>query len=145
MTVIGRILAIFFGLIVAALAGGLVLMLGAFLPESSDLLADMDQQGMLGPMIGIVGVVVWGVTLVPAVVVVIFLELLSVRSVVIYGLIGAGLAAMFLFGGGFLAVDDTAARALFTRANEVVIGAGVAAGFAYWLIAGRNAGRWRRL
>ena len=145
MTVIGRLLAIFFGLILAALAGSLVLMLGVLLPESADLLAELQQDGALGPLIGVVGVFVWGVTLVPAVLVIILFEAFSVRSVIIYGLAGAALAAAGLFGSGLIGAADAPIQAIFTRANEVVIASGIAAGFAYWLIAGRRAGRWRRV
>ena len=52
------------------------------------------------------------------------------------------LAVLSVFG--IEAVSQAAAiKATGTRDLQVIAAAGIAAGLAYWALAGRNAGRWR--
>jgi hypothetical protein len=70
-------------------------------------------------------------------------EAFAIRSILFYALGGA------LFGLGvylaFTQFDPTAMTfvGVDRRELEIMIGAGVIAGFVYWLIAGRRAGAWR--
>jgi hypothetical protein len=64
--------------------------------------------------------------------------------VLLYGMVGAAAALVCYhgFGHGAPALPD--APALFDRDSEIVAAAGIAAGLVYWMLAGRNAGEWRK-
>ena len=78
-----------------------------------------------------------------ALIVVLITEAFSIRSVLIYAVGGAIVgAACYL---GLVPFDTSTMRfeGIVRRHLEVMTGAGIVAGFIYWLIAGRNAGVWR--
>ncbi|HTK14096.1 MAG TPA: hypothetical protein VL402_09855 [Xanthobacteraceae bacterium] len=145
MTAIGRVFLIFFALIVAAGAAGLVIVLGTVLPDTTGLLADMQADGSFTALVGLFGFLVWGLSLVPALLMIVVLEAFAIRSILVYGILGGVLAMLFLYGSGFAQALTQPLDHMFTRANEVVLAAGIAGGMAYWLVAGRSAGRWRRV
>ena len=71
----------------------------------------------------------------------------KIRSLLVHLAAGAALAAARLLRQRRIAAsyEESIDRAPppVSRAAEIAAAAGVAFGFAYWLIAGRNAGRWR--
>jgi hypothetical protein len=65
----------------------------------------------------------------------------KLRSIVIYGVIGAALALAAVYGldfGGYI----TAPNSDMMHEREVFAAAGIAGGLVYWLFAGRRAGIW---
>ena len=69
-------------------------------------------------------------------------EGLALRSILVYGVIGAALALVMAYGldfAGYVVAPDSP----FAREREVLAAAGIAGGFVYWLFAGRNAGAWK--
>jgi zinc transporter ZupT len=85
-----------------------------------------------------------GLALLPALLVIVLAEAFAIRTVIYYALAGAAVAAfLYLSFRGFdtlaLRVNGFARREL-----EIMAAAGIFAGFVYWIIAGRNAGAWRR-
>jgi hypothetical protein len=144
MTAIGRVFLIFFGLILAAFAAGLVIVLGTLLPDATGLMADMQADGSFGVVIGLFGVFVWGISLVPALILIVVLEAFAIRSILVYGILGGLLAVLFLYGSGFTQALTGPLNDLFSHANEVALAAGIVGGMVYWLVAGRSAGRWSR-
>jgi hypothetical protein len=143
MTAVGRVFLIFFALIAAAFAAGLVIVLGTVLPDTTGLLSDMQADGSFTAIVGLFGVLVWGLSLVPALLMIVVLEAFAVRSILVYGTLGGVLAMLFLYGSGFAQALTQPLDRLFVHTNEVVLAAGIAGGMAYWLVAGRSAGRWR--
>jgi hypothetical protein len=76
--------------------------------------------------------------LLPAIVLIALTEGLRIRSSLFYAVSGGlGFVALY-YGLGLAERDVTLGRDL-----EIMAGAGIAAGFVYWLIAGRKAGCWR--
>lgn len=143
MTLLGRIVVILLALFVASFVAGLVVTAAVLLPEWSDLAVGAFEQGSLAVVATFGAIFISGFALLPALLVVVLAEGLSIRSALFYAAAGAvvGAAIHAGFGGWDLAMlrIDGAAR----RELEVMAGAGIAAGLIYWLIAGRNAGRWR--
>ncbi|MDU1692377.1 MAG: hypothetical protein E6848_22610 [Bradyrhizobium sp.] len=98
---------------------------------------------MGGFPVGFGFIFVSGFALIPAMLIALITEALSIRSVLAYA-IGGGLvgAACYL---GLIPFDPETFRfdSIDHRQFEILSGAGILGGLVYWLIAGRNAGRWR--
>jgi hypothetical protein len=67
-------------------------------------------------------------------------EALSIRAALFYAAVG-GLGLVGLYYG--LGLAELEPDLLIRRDLEIMAGAGIAAGFVYWIIAGRRAGAWR--
>ena len=135
MALIGRLVVIAFAFLVACFVAGLVVVTAILFPERSDLgIAPIDQSAFQ-IVIGFGFIFVSGFALIPAMLIALITEALSIRSVLAYA-IGGGLvgAACYL---GLIPFDPETFR------FEILSGAGILGGLVYWLIAGRNAGRWR--
>jgi hypothetical protein len=140
----GRIVVILFAFAMANVAAGAVLTFGYLLPGWTEL-ADTDAlvQGM-SVVTAFTAFIVAGTMLLPAMLVVMIAEGFRLRSLLFYGLVGgaAGLFAYYQLGLGSEPQPTDHGFAL-PREAEIVCAAGIAAGFVYWMLAGRNAGRWR--
>jgi hypothetical protein len=77
------------------------------------------------------------ITLLPAAVLALLAEFFGWRSLLLHGLLGAGLgaAAAAIWGSP---ADQQWGGVVLAGAAAGIVGAGV-----YWLVAGRNAGKWR--
>ena len=142
-----RIFVILFAFGMACIAAALVITLGILLPDWRDVATTAAEQGTLGIVVGLTSFVVSGFAMLPAMLIIVIAEGAAIRSVLFYATAGAALALFCYYGLGFgLALDDrlaTTGEGFFARAPELMAAAGIAAGFTYWLIAGRHAGRWR--
>ena len=85
--------------------------------------------------------------LLPLAVLIVLAEAFKVRSLVIHLVAGAAFLLLAYYGTGAITAsyEESIDRPPPPRSHvvEVAAAAGIAFGFAYWLIAGRNAGRWR--
>jgi hypothetical protein len=81
-----------------------------------------------------------GYALLPSILIVALAEGLRLRSALVYVLAGGVLALVLTFGSD-LGINVSN---IFVRDREIMVGAGILAGFIYWAIAGRNAGAWRK-
>ena len=113
-------------------------------PEFSNLdVAPLDLD-TLGIVLGFGFIFVSGFALLPAMIVVLLTEAFSIRGILAYAVGGA------ICGRGLLSRPDSVRpgtmhfEGIVRRHLEIMTGAGVVAGFVYWLIAGRNAGAWRK-
>ena len=89
-------------------------------------------------VVGFFGLVVSIKAGLPALALIALAEGFGIRSVLFYAVAGgAGLVALY-YGLGLAEHDVLVGRDL-----EIMAGAGIAAGFVYWAIAGRKAGCWR--
>jgi hypothetical protein len=143
MALVGRIFVILFACFVASFAAGLVVTLAVVLPDLSDLVLGPLEQGAFGLMVGFGVLFVSAYAFVPILLVIVAAEAFSIRSVLFYALAGALLGCVLYlnFGGwnwGAITVQGFARREI-----EIMAAAGIVAGFVYWAIAGRNAGKWR--
>jgi hypothetical protein len=143
MALLGRLIVIVFGIALAAAAAGAVVVLAIMFPEWSDLaLGPLDETGV-GLVLAFGLIFVSGFALVPALIVVVVTEALGIRKALAYAAGGALSRALCYLG---LVPFDPATLSfvgLIRRDLEVMTAAGIVAGVVYWLVAGRNAGRWR--
>jgi hypothetical protein len=137
VTLLSRVLVVLFAFLAAGLTAGIVITIGVLAREWDDLVAITDPQ-IAWWMAAVFTFMVSGAGLIPAFLLIVLAEGFRVRSVLLYAAAGGlGLVALY-YGLGF------AERALpVGREAEIMAGAGIAAGFVYWAIAGRNAGAWR--
>jgi hypothetical protein len=143
MALIGRLFVIAFAFCMACFVAGAIVVVAILFPEVSSIdVAGIDPNA-LNIILGFGFIFVSGFALLPAVAVVVLTEALNIRSVLAYAIGGAvvGLACYL----GLIPFDTDAMRfdGIVRRHLEVVTGAGIVGGLIYWLIAGRNAGRWR--
>ena len=142
MALIVRIFVILFGFLAASFAAGVVVIVAVLFPEWSDVNLELDDSTM--SIIAAFGFIfISGFALLPAMIVALVTEAFGIRALLFYVLGGALVGAMCYLS---LVPFDTITmsfQGIIRRELEVMTGAGVVAGFVYWLIAGRNAGAWR--
>ena len=88
---------------------------------------------------GLGALIIFVIGFLPTLLVIVITEGFALRSVVVYGVIGAALALAMAFGldfSGYRAAADID----IAREREVFAAAGIAGGMVYWLFAGRRAG-----
>jgi hypothetical protein len=149
MTALFRLVMMLVGYIWACVAASAVITLGTLAPDWNDLQAlgqSLGQSGdvptvVLWSTIGIGAAIIFAVGFFPTLLAIILAEGFKLRSIIVYGLIGAALALAAAYGfdfGGYV----TAPNAGMTHEREVFAAAGIAGGLVYWLFAGRRAGAW---
>lgn len=144
MSLIGRLFVIAFAFLLACFIAGAIVVVAILFPEISSIdVAGIDPEA-LNVILGFGFIFVSGFALIPAIAVVTITEAFDVRGVLAYAIGGAvvGLACYL----GLVPFDTEAMRfdGIVRRHLEVVTGAGIVGGLVYWLIAGRNAGRWKQ-
>ncbi|MGD9670906.1 MAG: hypothetical protein AB7U75_17995 [Hyphomicrobiaceae bacterium] len=138
--VVGRLILIPIAALIAGLIGGLVLVtlgLERITQATQGRWQDSDTIGGLYELLVQGHLLVSGLTLIPALAVVIIGEVARIRSMLYY-VLGGGLALVAVpllarYG------EADATSALPTAVWQVFATAGFAGGWTYWLIAGRNA------
>jgi hypothetical protein len=144
MSLIGHLFAIAFGFLFAGMVAGLIVAFAILFPEISALDTGMIDPNAINVLLGFGFIFVSGFALLPALIVVVITETFNIRSVLAYAFGGAvvGLACYL----GLIPFDPATMQfnGIVRRHLEVMTGAGIVAGLIYWLIAGRNAGRWRQ-
>ena len=138
-----RLFVIFFACIAASLAAGAVITFAVMFPAVSNLVLDGFERSVLGYLFAFGAIFISFFAFLPTLIVIAVGESLGIRTAIYYAVAGAAVAAFtYMSSTGWntlaLTVDGFARREL-----EVMTGAGIAAGFIYWTIAGRNAGVWR--
>lgn len=144
MALLGRIIVIFFAFCIACFTAGAVIVAAVIFPEWSDVRLGLDD-GTFAIITTIGFVFVSGFALLPALVAAVITEGFSIRSVLFYAASGAAVGAICYLGMANFDAATMTMHGLVRRELEVMSGAGVIAGLVYWLIAGRNAGKWREL
>ena len=148
MIVLGRIMMMFLGYVMACIAAALVLTLGSLGPDWSEVTAQFGPQppgvesAALWSVTAMAAIVIFVVGFLPVLLAIALAEGLALRSAVIYGVIGAALALAMAYGLDF-AGYITGPDAHLGHNTEVFAAAGIAGGLVYWLFAGRNAGAWK--
>jgi hypothetical protein len=149
MTALFRLVMMLVGYIWACVAASAVITLGTLAPNWNDLEEFSRSLGQTGDvptialwsMIGIGAAIIFAIGFFPTLLAIILAEGFKLRSIVVYGVIGAALALAAVYGldfGGYV----TAPNADMMHEREVFAAAGIAGGLVYWLFAGRRAGVW---
>ncbi len=137
MLVVGRIVMVFVAYGLACFAAAIVFTVGTLTPAWDDLASLGVQSVTLWSIVGVAAALIWGMALLPALLVIALAEGLALRSSVLYAVLGGALALALSFGldfAGHIGEPDLA------RQRELLAAAGIAGGLVYWLFAGRKAG-----
>ena len=144
MSFFGRIIVIIFGLLVAIIVAGITLAIGIVLPEWATMDSDPIERVIFFFAAFFATSYVGAVAIFPAALVIVILEAARMRSFLYYG-IGGALVALASYYGSDISVqlENTTDVTPVANTLQLAAAAGILGGLAYWLIAGRNAGRWR--
>ena len=144
MALIGRLFVILFALFAACFVAGMIVVVAVLFPDFSDLGAGPVDQGTLNILFGFGFIFVSGFALLPAAIVVLVTEAFYIRGVLSYA-VGGGLIGLACYLG-LVPFNTTTLHfeGIVRRHLEIMTGAGIVSGVIYWMIAGRNAGVWRK-
>ena len=146
MVILGRLIVILFGLFMATMASGIaaaVALLGAELHVIGN--GPIEHAFFWGTAALASGVTVM-VGFLPILIAVVLAEAYSIRSLLIHAAAGAAILLLGYYSAGFTRTYEESIDhppPPISRETEIAAAVGVVFGFTYWLIAGRNAGRWR--
>lgn len=144
MSLLGRIIVIIFGLLVAIVVAGITLAIGIVLPEWATMDSDPVERVIFFFAAFFATSYVGTVAIFPAAIVIVVLEAARMRNFLYYGIGGALVALASYYGSDIsLQLENTTDVTPVGNALQLAAAAGILGGLAYWLIAGRNAGRWR--
>lgn len=138
LILVGRVLVVIFAFLLACFAAAMVMTLGIFIAEWGGV-PTMDSYGAWGA-VGFFGFALSGFGMLPAFIVIVLAESFGIRSIFFYA--GMGALGLLALTYGFSTGDGTIGDRAVGRELEIMAAAGIVAGFVYWAIAGRNAGRW---
>jgi hypothetical protein len=143
MALLGRIIVVLFGFFAASFAAAAIVVGSVMFPQWSEIDLGLDESTR-SIVVGFGFLFISGFALLPAMIVALITEAFAIRGLLFYGLGGAVIGA-----GCYLSLvpfdpETLAFQGIVRRELEVMTGAGIVAGLVYWVIAGRNAGLWRR-
>jgi hypothetical protein len=146
MSLIGRIFVIIFAVILASVAAGIAIALG-FLGPQWHAGGDPAERVVFWGIAFIGSVFTGAVAFLPLAICIAIAETLKIRSLLTNTLAGTVLLLAGSYSSGLSRPSyeesiDSPPSAISHEA-EVAAASGAVFGFVYWLIAGRNAGRWR--
>jgi phosphotransferase system glucose/maltose/N-acetylglucosamine-specific IIC component len=144
MSLFGRIIVIFLALIVAIVAAGIVLTIGIVAPDWAGVDSDPFERVSFFIVSFFATSFVGAVAMLPALVVIIISEAARLRNFLYYG-VGGALVGLASYYGSDISVrlENTTDVVPVGNTLQLAAAAGIVGGVVYWLIAGRNAGRWR--
>jgi hypothetical protein len=144
MALIGRLFVILLGFVAACLVAGMIVVGAVLFPELSDLGNGPIDQGGLDIVLGFGFIFISGLALLPALIIAVIAEAFSIRSSLAYA-VGGGLVGLACYLGLVPFDPETMQfEGIVRRHLEIMTGAGIVAGLVYWMVAGRNAGAWRK-
>ena len=143
MTIVARIFLVIFAYFLACIAASAILTIGTLTPEWDDLVAAGFNSTTAWIVILVGASAIAAIAMVPSMLLIALTEGFGWRSILVYGVLGAGLALVLSYGldfAGYVGDPDS----FLVREREVLAASGIVGGFVYWLIAGRAAGSWQR-
>jgi hypothetical protein len=144
MSLLGRIIVIFFALIVAGMAAGVALAIGIVAPDWPTMDSDPVERVSFFILAFFATSFVGAVATLPALVLIVFAEAARMRSFLYYGVAGAAVGLASYFGSDVSSrLENTTDVTPVGHALQLAAAAGIIGGVVYWLIAGRRAGAWR--
>ena len=144
MALIGRVLVIFLAFLAACMASGMIVISALLFPEFAELGTGPVDEGALDVLLGFGFIIVSGLAMIPAALIAAITEAFYIRSVLVYA-IGGGLMGLACYLGLVPFNTETMRfEGIVQRHLEIMTGSGIVAGLVYWVIAGRNAGAWRK-
>lgn len=148
MSLIGRIFVITFAVILASMAAGIAIAIGILGVQWHSVSGDPVERVFFWGTAFIGATGAGAVGFLPMVILIALAEAFKIRSLALNMLGGVAMLMLGYYGSGFAtpsyeeSIDSP--PPVVTRELEIAAAAGAVFGLVYWLIAGRNAGRWRR-
>ncbi len=144
MSLFFRLIVIFFALMISILAAGLALAVGVMLPDVVTVSTDPIEHFAFFFVSFFTTSLVGAYAFLPALALIAVAETFDIRSIFYYALAGAAIG-LFAYFGSNLAVEleETTDLPPVAFGLQLVAASGIIAGFVYWLLAGRRAGRWK--
>src|SRR5581483_3817720 len=146
MSLIGRMFVIFFALIFAIVVAGFALSVGIIGPDwfTGGGESDPVERFQLFVITCFTTCFVGAYSFVPALLLIVLSEAAKFRSFLYYGFAGAAVALVGYYGANIgIQLENTTDITPVRFPLQLAAAAGIIGGIAYWLIAGRNAGKWR--
>ena len=145
MALVDRIVVIFLAFLVAAWAAGMTFAIGLLGLDWPILSGDVGERTGFWAVVFFTTSFSGAVGILPLFLLVVLAEAFRLRSVLIYGFAGIAIMLFGYYSAGFgHRMEDAAGPGtLITGEIQLTAAAGAVFGLVYWLIAGRNAGRWR--
>ena len=144
MSLFGRIIVILVALILSIMAAGITLAIGIIAPDWAGIDSDPVERLSFFIVSFFATSFVGAVAILPAALLVVISEAARLRSFLFYG-VGGALVGLASYYGSDISVrlENTTDVPPVANALQLAAAAGIIGGLVYWLIAGRNAGRWR--
>lgn len=144
MSLFLRFFVILFALLISILAAGLALAIGIMLPDWWTVQTDPVEHFMFFTVQVFATSVVGFYAFLPALILIGIAEWFDWRSVFYYALAGAAIGLLAYYSSDIsVAIEETTDMPPVAFGAQLVAAAGIIAGCVYWLIAGRNAGKWK--
>jgi hypothetical protein len=146
VALLGRIIVIFFALFMATAMAGIATAIALLGAELHMVGADPVEHVFFWGTAAFASGVTVLVGFLPILIAVVLAEAFSIRSLVIQAAAGAAILLLGYYSAGFTGSYEESIDyppPPISRQAEIAAAVGVVFGFTYWLIAGRNAGRWR--
>jgi hypothetical protein len=147
MHLIGRLIVIIFAVIVASICAGMAIAWGVLGPEWHGFSGDVGERAGFW-VVAVAGSAFTGaVGLLPLAILIAIGESFKIRSLLLHALAGAAMLTLGYYSSGLArpsyeeSIDEPPPTV--SREVQLAVAAGAVFGAVYWLIAGRNAGRWR--
>ncbi len=141
---LSRIIVIAFGVIVAMLVAGIVLAIGIIAPDWPWLDSDPIERVQFFIVSFFATSFIGASAFIPAVLLIGIAEAARLRSLLYYAAAGAVVGLTSYYGSNIeLRLENTTDVSPVFHPLQLAAAAGIIGGLAYWLLAGRNAGRWR--
>lgn len=148
MALFGRILVILLAVFVASLAAGIAIAMGLLGPQWHGFGGDVVERSTFSVFVVFGAAFTGGAILLPLLILITLAEAFRIRSLVAYLATGALMLVLSYYASGLAppsyeeSIDHPPPP--IRHDTEVAAAAGAVFGLTYWLIAGRNAGRWRK-
>jgi hypothetical protein len=143
MSLIGRIVVVMIALLIALMAAGVALTIGVIVPDFG-LDTDPVERIVFFTFAFFATSFVGAVAMLPALLAIVFAEAARMRSFLYYGVCGALIGLIAYYGSDISTrLENTTDINPVGHALQLAAAAGIIGGLVYWLIAGRNAGKWR--
>jgi hypothetical protein len=144
MSLFGRIIMILCALILAIMAAGITLAIGIVAPDWAGIDSDPVERLSFFIVSFFATSFVGAVAIMPAALLIVISEAVRLRSFLFYG-VGGALVGLASYYGSDISVrlENTTDVPPVANALQLAAAAGIIGGLVYWVVAGRNAGRWR--
>lgn len=144
MSLFFRFFVILFALLISIFAAGLALAVGIMVPDVVTVTADPIEHFQFFFVSFFTTGFVGAYAFLPAVALIAIAETFDIRSIFYYALGGAAIGLIAYFGSNIaVQLEATTDLPPVAFGLQLVAASGIVAGFVYWLIAGRNAGKWK--